>query len=1003
MSSSGDFDAALLLIKRAIDPEYFRATWSQRNLGADRTVRLAARKRLEMAHDAAVNALEVLRVAKTMNDGQLHSSKEKVGTLSAQIDALRVSGEEATSQSVVEVEIASERHAALMNAAACEAATSLESAQRVAAEHLAAERAKLGELHSELFAARTDAMRSDSMLSAERHVATHRSESLTSEVERLREQAHAATAELLAQRTIAAAHEGRTAEALAQLQQRERDAKVALDRAAQNALESQLEIMKTQMHLAHAAETATAQSTAHALQLEATTREHALDTERVQMLHAEARSSAEIAHAAAASLRGELAASAKKGAAHADRLGAELAAARTEARGVAETEASAQAQHAASVVELRERERAHEAEIARLCASASLAEESAVSAALALLRQSEEERRAEFATSGNVEEELQVSLSSAVAAEEEAAAARALLEKVAQAALECATELAAATKDLTDAVSSSVGINLEDALAAAASARTLEAERAQLRDKDSFAKEAAASVASATSDALALMHRQRVALEELHQRGNDLEIVRDQVQNLTAANTMLEADHALSLFRVQALEQEKAAAWKQKQQQSLLASSLSPARASPGLSDSVGDSSRASGAESPSPSPSPSPLPLLFLSPVLDSTAASLNESGETARIEAPGVAEAAALAELEQELKRVRAAAREKIRALKAHARSCVVQLESQLEERSEQLEGLRSDLTAAQLALSTNQTTSQETIALYATRLEKLKQGAKQKIKKMKTESKSSFAKLQKKCVLLAEREAKAVALAEAAKQERKRSAAELAAAQTELAAARHSAASETIMTIVIRDVVRRQQQQQKEGAAAEAVDTNADMAALLAQQQEVEAVAGAADIAALLARRVASGAVTDEEASGLEIGWAQQDELLATGVITQDEYIQMKSKAFEGLRKGVFVETPTSSPWVGGKDADAGAGDAKLEAGETVAWETTFEEDMASSLESAFSKVKQASPQWLRKARHASSSSSSPPPPPHAAIPPSSGGDARHVIDGEDDESE
>ena len=67
--------------------------------------------------------------------------------------------------------------------------------------------------------------------------------------------------------------------------------------------------------------------------------------------------------------------------------------------------------------------------------------------------------------------------------------------------------------------------------------------------------------------------------------------------------------------------------------------------------------------------------------------------------------------------------------------------------------------------------------------------------------------------------------------------------------------------------------------------------------------------------------------------------------------------------------------------------------------MAWETTFEEDMASSLESAFSKVKQASPQWLRKARHASSS----PPPPHAAIPPSSGGDARHVIDGEDDESE
>ena len=996
MSSSGDFDAALLLIKRAIDPEYFRATWSQRNLGADRTVRLAARKRLEMAHDAAVNALEVLRVAKTMKDGQLYSSEEKVGTLSAQIDALRVSGEEATSQSVVEVEIASERHAALMNAAACEAATSLESAQRVAAEHLAAERAKLGELHSELFAARTDAMRSDSMLSAERHVATHRSESLTSEVERLREQAHAATAELLAQRTIAAAHEGRTAEALAQLQQRERDAKVALDRAAQNALESQLEIMKTQMHLAHAAETATAQSTAHALQLEATTREHALNTERVQMLHAEAHSSAEIAHAAAASLRGELAASAKKGAAHADRLGAELAAARTEARGVAETEASAQAQHAASVVELRERERAHEAEIARLCASASLAEESAVSAALALLRQSEEERRAEFATSGNVEEELQVSLSSAVAAEEEAAAARALLEKVAQAALECATELAAATKDLTDAASSSVGINLEDALAAAASARTLEAERAQLRDKDSFAKEAAASVASATSDALALMHRQRVALEELHQRGNDLEIVRDQVQNLTAANTMLEADHALSLFRVQALEQEKAAAWKQKQQQSLLASSLSPARASPGLSDSVGDSSRASGAESPSPSPSPSPS--LFLSPVLDSTAASLNESGETARIEAPGVAEAAALAELEQELKRVRAAAREKIRALKAHARSCVVQLEAQLEERSEQLEGLRSDLTAAQLALSTNQTTSQETIALYATRLEKLKQGAKQKIKKMKTESKSSFAKLQKKCVLLAEREAKAVALAEAAKQERKRSAAELAAAQTELAAARHSAASETIMTIVIRDVVRRQQQQQKEGAAAEAVDTDADMAALLAHQ-EVEAGAGAADIAALLARRVASGAVTDEEASRLEIGWAQQEELLATGVITQDEFIHLKSKAFEGLRKGVFVETPTSSPWVGGKDADAGTGDAKLEAGETVAWETTFEEDMASSLESAFSKVKQASPQWLRKARHASSS----PPPPHAAIPPSSGGDARHVIDGEDDESE
>ena len=51
-------------------------------------------------------------------------------------------------------------------------------------------------------------------------------------------------------------------------------------------------------------------------------------------------------------------------------------------------------------------------------------------------------------------------------------------------------------------------------------------------------------------------------------------VKKDPVKFQKAANTMLEADHALSLFRVQALEQEKAAAWKQKQQQSLLASSL---------------------------------------------------------------------------------------------------------------------------------------------------------------------------------------------------------------------------------------------------------------------------------------------------------------------------------------------------------------------------------------------------------------------------------------------
>ena len=146
---------------------------------------------------------------------------------------------------------------------------------------------------------------------------------------------------------------------------------------------------------------------------------------------------------------------------------------------------------------------------------------------------------------------------------------------------------------------------------------------------------------------------------------------------------------------------------------------------------------------------------------------------------------------------------------------------------------------------------------------RLEELTAGAKAKMKAMKKRSKAALATVQTSAQ-------QAISRAEAAEVERDQLRAQLAAALC--------------------------------GGAGAAGDSSSDA---------VVVDAAADNIGSLLARRVRSGDLTVDDAAMLRASLAAMEAQLAAGAITPSEFLQIKTTCFEGVRTGVLVETPTSTP--------------------------------------------------------------------------------------------
>ena len=176
------FGAAVSALALAIQPEYFRATWTQRNLGAGRPRRMEARKRLQQAQDDALAALEVVRAVKTMDGAHAAHLEDQLRVFAAQVDALRDAAQRAEEQSAAAAEVVRAAHAQQLatavkaHAQASADARDMHSAARASAAdaHAAAARerdALTAALQAELRAARRSEAEAEAAEAAARSAA----------------------------------------------------------------------------------------------------------------------------------------------------------------------------------------------------------------------------------------------------------------------------------------------------------------------------------------------------------------------------------------------------------------------------------------------------------------------------------------------------------------------------------------------------------------------------------------------------------------------------------------------------------------------------------------------------------------------------------------------------------------------------------------------------------------------------------------------------------------
>ena len=224
------------------------------------------------------------------------------------------------------------------------------------------------------------------------------------------------------------------------------------------------------------------------------------------------------------------------------------------------------------------------------------------------------------------------------------------------------------------------------------------------------------------------------------------------------------------------------------------------------------------------------------------------------------------------------RGAAREKVQSLKVRARARVAELEAQLDARQGELGAARAALVAKEAMLV-------ETRAMLMLRLQELTAGAKAKMKAMKRTSKAALAKVHKSAQRAALR-------AEAAEAERDQLRAQLVAVLGARPVATGAASDATVVVEL--------------HAVGSAVG-----AAVAAAVGDASGDAVADDIGALLARRVKSGDLAVDDAEMLRASLTAMEAQLAAGAITPSEFFQIKTTCFEGVRTGVLVETPTSTP--------------------------------------------------------------------------------------------